>query len=374
MRKALRLVAINLVVVGFLITLLNVGALIGLSIYDAIRPIQHADTHRLPNYRDVDWAETHFREYAAISSRYEAFYGWRYEPFEGRTVTIDEEGRRRSVAAAGAQDERRAERSVAFFGGSTMWGVGADDAGTIPSAYGRLAPDREAVNFGSIAFNAHQQLNLLIKELAEGYRPEAVVFYDGVNDALQKCHVDNQDAFGHAQESRIRTVLDENQRWSAPPLHYALLPAVKLFEEVLQVLARRVGSGIVSYDCDQRPEKAEAIAWQMLTDWRIAREQAERHGAQFLAVLQPTAYESASRLDHLELDPVWGRQYATVYPLVLDLLDGEFADLKDVFLDLRAALDRDEYLFIDWCHLSPNGNAIIAKRIDQALRTQDGSV
>jgi lysophospholipase L1-like esterase len=369
MRKAVKLIAINVVIAGFLLNLLNVGSMIGLRIYDAIRPIQHAEDHHLPNYRDVGWAENHFAEYADIQSSFEAFYGWRYEPFQGQTINIDQDGRRISFKHETADTNR----SVAFFGGSTLWGVGADDAGTIPSRFADRNPDQEAVNFGMIGFNAHQELNLLIKRLAEGYRPETVVFYDGVNDALQKCHVDNIDAYGHARETFIRDVLKENEQWSAPPWQFALKPTMKLLEEAGKILMRPSGSA-PSYNCDQRPEKAEAAARQMLIDWRLARAQAESHGATFLAVLQPTAYDSKSKLDHLELDPVWGKQYETVYPLIVSLLDNEFSDLKDVFLDLRTALDQDDYMFIDWCHLSPNGNEIIAERIDEALRRRGGSV
>ncbi len=368
MKKAFRTIAVNVVILGFLVTLLNVGSLIGLAIHDAIRSGEYADAHLLPNYRDIDWAEAHFDEYERIQSSFEAFYGWRYEPFQGRTINIDEQGRRRTYESEASP----ADRSVAFFGGSTLWGIGTDDATTIPSFYGKLDSERRAVNFGTIAFNAHQELNLLIKMLAEGYRPETVVFYDGVNDALQKCHVTNADAYGHAEEVMIRRVLKEHRRWSDPPLHFALMPALRLFEEAGKVLFRAAGTP--SYDCDQRPAKAEAIARMLLTDWRIAREQAERHGARFLAVLQPTAYGSRSRLDHIELDPVWGRQYDTVYPIVIGLLKDEFADLRDVFLDLQGALDQDEHFFIDWCHLSPNGNRIIAGRIDEALRGRNGGV
>ncbi len=369
MKKIAKLIVINVVIAGFLVTLLNVGSLIGLALYDAIRPTQHAETHRLPNYRDINWAETHFAEYADIQSTFEAFYGWRYEPFQGQTINIDKEGKRSSFK----HDTARPDRTAAFFGGSTLWGVGVDDASTIPSFYANVNPDLEAVNFGTVGFNTHQELNLLIKKLNEGYRPEAVIFYDGVNDALQKCHVDNGDAFGHAQEVLIRRVLRENQRWSAPPWYFALMPTLRLFEEGSKILSRKIG-GEPSYDCERRPEKAEAVARQMLDGWRIAREQAEKHGAEFLAVLQPTAYNSKSKLDHLELDPTWAKQYETVYPIVVSLLDDEFSDLKDVFLDLRAALDQDDYIFIDWCHLSPNGNEIIAERIDEALRRRGGNV
>ena len=365
MKRIIRLVVLNLMIFGFFITLMNVGSLIGLSIYDRIRPKEYNSAHQLPNYQNIGWAETHFAEYAEIQSTFEAFYGWSYEPFQGQTITIDDEGKRGSFHSPAALPER----SVAFFGGSTLWGVGADDSSTIPSFYGRLNPDLNVANFGGIGFNAHQELNLLMKKFAEGYRPETIIFYDGVNDALQKCHVDNSDAFGHAQETRIRQVLKDNQRWSDPPLQFALQPTLKILKEAQKVLFKTSGT-IPNYDCDQNSAKAEAVARSMLIDWRDAREQSERHGARFVAVLQPTAFDSKSKTDHLQLDEVWAKQYATVYPLILGLLEDEFSDLKDVFLDLRAALNGNEYFFIDWCHLSPNGNQIIAERIDKTLRRQ----
>ena len=367
MMKVVRLAAVNLVIFGFLITLLNFGSLVGLALYDRIRPTGYENAHQLPNYQGIDWAEPHFVEYADIQSSFEAFFGWRHEPFRGQTITIDNRGQRSSFRAPAAPSDR----SVAFFGGSTMWGVGADDLGTIPSFYGRLNPNLNVANFGAIGFNAHQELNLLMKELAEGYRPEAVIFYDGVNDALQKCHVDNGDAFGHARETQIRQVLQENQRWSDPPLYFALQPTLKLIEEVRNILFKKSASA-PAYDCDQHPEKARAVARSMLVDWQNAREQSEKHGATFLAILQPTAFDSKSKTTHLHLDEVWARQYATIYPLIIQLLDDDFSDLKEIFLDLSTSLNQDEYIFIDWCHLSPNGNEIIAKRIDEAIRQQSG--
>jgi hypothetical protein len=33
------------------------------------------------------------------------------------------------------------------------------------------------------------------------------------------------------------------------------------------------------------------------------------------------------------------------------------------FYDLSSALDVDEYVYLDWAHLSPNGNRYVAERI-----------
>jgi hypothetical protein len=54
------------------------------------------------------------------------------------------------------------------------------------------------------------------------------------------------------------------------------------------------------------------------------------------------------------------------------MLEREFPDLKDNFVDLRHALDYDEYIYIDWCHLSPNGNEIIARQITEAVTRRRG--
>jgi hypothetical protein len=124
---------------------------------------------------------------------------------------------------------------------------------------------------------------------------------------------------------------------------------------------------VPQYDCNADPEKAELIAHVLLSDWMIVKKLVESYGGTFLAVLQPQAYASKTKLDHLQLDQELGRQYEIVYPMIVDMLDREFPDLKDNFVDLRRALDYGEYIYIDWCHLSPNGNEIIARQISEAV-------
>jgi hypothetical protein len=37
--------------------------------------------------------------------------------------------------------------------------------------------------------------------------------------------------------------------------------------------------------------------------------------------------------------------------------------------DLSAALDIDDYFYIDFCHLSPTGNLVVAKSIFEKMQT-----
>ena len=55
------------------------------------------------------------------------------------------------------------------------------------------------------------------------------------------------------------------------------------------------------------------------------------------------------------------RDYLAVYPLVREIMAAEQADWMHDFTD---AFDRDDYIYIDSCHVNALGNEIIAKRID----------
>ncbi len=361
MKQTLKVIAVNLFVICALITLGNLAAISGIKYVNAQKPKQYAQSHLLPNYDHVDWALDHFTEYDNLTKgSYEAFYGWRRPEIHGKTINVDANGRRHTYSAPGTPKDK----VIAFFGGSTTWGTGANDENTIPSDFAKLNPNYEAINYGETGYLAHQNLNLLMQEHFGGFRPDVVVFYDGVNDVWNKCRREN-DVFSHAREQMIRVVLDEHEDNS----YLALIgPMMDFIGRARRTLAGRAEKAArSSYDCHEDAAKAEQVARYLLSDWLVAKELVESGGGEFVAILQPQAYGGTSRLDHLKLDPALGWQYAAVYPKVVELLDREFPELRDNFVDLRTALDQDDYFYIDWCHLSPNGNAIIAERINEAV-------
>jgi lysophospholipase L1-like esterase len=359
MKQTLKVIAVNLFVIAAFVTLANFLAISGIKIFNGMKPKQYAESHLFPNYRDVDWALDHFTEYDNLTKGYyEAFYGWRRPAMHGKTINIDEQGRRRTFRSTEAEQDK----FIAFFGGSTTWGTGANDETTIPSFFARLNPDFEAINFGETGYLAHQSLNLLMKEYFNGFRPDVAVFYDGVNDVWNKCRREN-DEFSDSREHMVRVFLEERKEGSYLELIGPLMDFIGRAKRTTEN-KQRVSS---PYDCDEDPAKAERIARVLLSDWLLAKHLVESGGGEFVAILQPQAYGGTSRLDHLKLDEALGRQYEAVYPKIVELLDREFPELRDNFVDLRTALDQDDYFYIDWCHLSPNGNEIIAQRIDEAV-------
>src|SRR5262249_34866708 len=93
----------------------------------------------LPNYANIDWAKQLYREMDQMTARndfaaridFKSFVGWREKAFSGETINIGGPyAQRRTI-----NNRTAGGKKAYFFGGSTMWGQGANDAGTIPSQF-----------------------------------------------------------------------------------------------------------------------------------------------------------------------------------------------------------------------------------------------
>ena len=376
MKRVVALVFGNLVVLGFLLFLMNVMALASVRVYyEWFDPLQHfADAYLLPNYEGAEWARKHFLEFNDLEADYVSYYGWRRSPYSGETIHVDERGLRQTY-----RDQTiTPDRSIAFFGGSTIWGSGADDDRTIPSEFIKLNPEYVGYNFGESGYVAHQSLNLFLERYIEGFRPDVVVFYDGANEVWSKCQY-QLGAYSHWREAEIRSTLRESRAarasrgaTSGESVLALVQPLRSFIEKMKGVLSKRNGVEATYYDCHKRPEKAAQIARVLLSDWLMMKHLVEAYGGTFVATLQPVIYFSDTKTDHLDLSEPLQWQYETVYPLIIDMMNREFPELTDNFIDLRGALDRDEYFYIDWCHVSPNGNQLVAQRISAGVSSRTG--
>lgn len=313
---------------------------------------------RLPNYANIGWVDQHKRELdqaemTAARTEFKSYIGWRRKPFHGETINIDGPYAQRRTINTAASDAKKAY----LFGGSTMWGTGANDEGTIASQFAAMTGMRTE-NFGEAGYTAHQSLMLLIQLLQEGHRPDLVIFYDGVNEVAIKC-VTVMTPDSHMLEAQIDSLLKVQAQSPASFAHY--------FEPVWYIMGRiksavMRSSGIEraeGFNCHRNPEKAARIADNVLRDWQMAKRIVESYGIKFIGILQPVVYFSRTRKDHLgDVFPLMQAQFLSVYPLIRQRMreDGTFYDLTSI-------LDSDEYFYVDFCHLSPNGNRRVAARI-----------
>ena len=148
------------------------------------RPIRLLAGFRFSDYAFADepWAYDLYVELDDMVVLKDLLLGYRLsERYDGRYLNIVD-GHRVS-----RQPEAKPELRVWFFGGSTMFGLGQRDRGTIPSVISELAERDgvpiEVVNYGVPGYTNWSELQQYLElSSSDAPPPDLVVFYDGIND------------------------------------------------------------------------------------------------------------------------------------------------------------------------------------------------
>jgi lysophospholipase L1-like esterase len=331
---------------------------------------RHAASHdlrpSLPNYADHVRANAIYAELdASWHYRPVVIEGWRRRPWRGRYVHIDARGRRYDPS-----EPQGPARTAHFFGGSTMWGTGVADDETIASQFAHRRRGWVSRNEGESGWVSRQGIDRLVNLLNQGEVPDAAIFYDGVNDAMYLCN-GSLSINGHMREREEQNAPASDSE-GLLSMRTLFAPEVFLWRFVTE--ARKVKAAAT--DRCETEDGADLVARTVVNNWTIAHDLMAARGRPFVGVLQPVAYIGHPRLDHLRGLPedigAGGRNINDVdrafYVRVYGRLRARIAALGVPWLvDATDAFDSNEYTYIDYCHVSANGNAIIAARIDEAL-------
>lgn len=347
--KTVKFIFINVITFAVLLALVNLGCGWYLK-----RHSQNVDRDQLPNYQaDPEHARQIFKDYFSVQHEYEPFVGWKSKRISTETITISDTGERVHKAPNSGSNEKKVVR---FFGGSTMWGEGSDDSHTIPAIFNSLRPEYEVHNHGQLAYNTRQELDALISLYSTNEKADLVIFYDGVNDAAFLCPTEINQLPAHRLVPMYRQKLYSGRSTAAKDLVAGIF-----FENIITLIqGEKQRDTADAYDCASNPDKAEEIAEMMMKNWEMAHELVTNRGGKFMAILQPAAFIGNPRTDHLKLDKDLGNNFHTIY----GLLKKKIAERRHSWIyDLSDRFDGNDYIYIDFCHVSPNGNEIIAKNI-----------
>jgi hypothetical protein len=349
----LKVILINLV--SFLVLLFIVNWACGFFLKTA-----QATRFELPNYdKDREYAKAVFKDYNSIQHEYYPFVGWKMKPYSGRTTHIDKTGNRVHTPPKPSGYTKR----VRFFGGSTMFGEGSDDQHTIPALFNEKFPDYKVYNHGQLAYNTRQELDALINVYSKNDTTDIVIFYDGVNDAAFLCPKEIDELPAHRLVPMFR---DKIYVKKSKIVKEALKKA--FLENIIRLVLRHSGQKKESpYNCISDPNKAEEIAEMMMRNWELAHKIVTDRGEKFIAILQPAAFISHPRTDHLQPDEDFKANFVEIYRRIK--LKMEQKKYPWIY-DLSNAFDNNEYIFIDFCHVSPNGNQIMSEAIAEIVKKE----
>lgn len=384
LKGTLKILAVNVLVLLALLFILNLSAVLIYNIYQVYQAIEayftenNTSIHQealLPNYKNIDWAKQHFIEFYDTKMEYKSFVGWRTIPYNGQTININESGIRNTPQTKLVVENAP---TVVFLGGSAMWGVGVNDENTIPAHFVDISKQcYKAFNFGEIAYNALQNFVFLKLQMLDGLDPDIIVSYDGVNETGK--YLKELGLYSHYRESQIRNRLKGIDTTSIETLKFRNFfwgPVESFINQLFEKfnINRRSIDQELKSNYNVNPARTERIVKELLDSWLSIKELAEQNDAIFVAVLQPNIATGNPRVDHIEVEinPEYYEVELTriLYPKIIDMINTpDYRELKNNFLDLRHAFDVDEYIYIDECHVSPNGNRIIAEYLNDYINS-----
>jgi len=363
----IKIIFVNILIAFSLLGMLLLAPPILYSIYSIVSGnTTHSDKRaELDLYNDITWAERHFFEFSELSTTYYDFITWRRNEYIGETVNITNGVR----ATIGSQTQNNDIADYYFFGGSTTWGTGVNDANTYPSLIAQRT-STNVVNFGETGYIARQSLaylnNFLINNSIHNMSGRHVVFYDGINDVANRCRSEIN-GLGTSREHQIQTILTSNQKYGFSKLFEQLK---HFLQAVMHKLGIQSGSQLneVTYSCSSNPDRAKEDARTLVQTWQAASNLVTRQGGNFTAILQPVAYIGNPNIHYLDLtssdDLALGMQYEAVYPFIK-----QFAEARNLnFLDLTDVYNNCDNCYIDFGHVGPQAHQLLVERLVQNLQ------
>jgi lysophospholipase L1-like esterase len=339
----------------------------------------HFATETVPDRRVIEagyggeaWPVQHYREIQALQDRWEPYVYFRQKPFTGQTITIDPEGLRRTWMPPSSADRSGKVFKLLMLGGSSLWGYGARDDRTIPSLVARELYDRgyrvELRNLAEIGYVSTQEVVALVRDIQAGYRPDLVIFYDGVNDTTSALLEGEAGVTTNEQNRRAEFNILQSPSRLGTSLIMRLVRDSATYR-FAQVLGRRLGGAMRTEGRLPSVKGVDGLAPEVVRRYRANIALVEKLGREF--GFEPLFYWQPVVFDKGELTPYeaeealkfeWARGFFhEVHGAIRDSTDlrgdARFHDLSRLFSGTP------ELIFIDYCHTTESGNQRVADAI-----------
>lgn len=283
-----------------------------------------------------------FEKKGVFALEYFPFAEFRNKPFYSEYIDIGSNGFRWTPYA---------DRKIWMYGGSTTLGAGSPDDFTIP-AYLHIS------NRGVAAWFSGQEVIDLVESLKSGERPDTVIFYDGINEAI--CGVRTGLAGVPANYWSLHNYYEGNRSFLRE-----IVARVPIIGRLVHADTDKT-SVYRSLSDEQKQKLAERVAKAYLDNVDFALKLSKIYKFKVYFFWQPTLYSDTKSLSKYEQE-IWSYQdmaiadmWQRVTPLVLT---------NPNIIYLNRAFDGIQYtVFMDHCHLLPEGNELVAKEILGYLR------
>jgi len=325
--------------------------------------------------QDTVWLKEFVDEFCrSYHAHWKSYVYFHRDRFSGKHITIDSNGIRSTVQWGLQTNESAHPTRIFLLGGSTMWGTGSRDSGTIPSALARVigkdpgAGPAYVVNMGESGYVSMQSILSLELELRRGNIPDIVILYDGVNDVFS-AYQNSEPGLPQNEMHRATefNLLKEGGRMRMLALGDFFDRTVTA--SVLQSLRAAVSS--TPHPAPLHAELAEGIVRLYRGNLEIVEALSKQYGFRYEAYWQPVVFskKNLSLYEQLQSD-----KQQHVRPLFVDVYRrvGQDSVLlnNDRFHNISSIFDvTGSPVYLDFCHITEAGNAIIAQKMFAGIRS-----
>lgn len=327
--------------------------------------------------KEADWFEEYLEEAGGFRTQWRPYVYWRLRPQQGRHINISEEGIRRTWAPPSGTEAEAPKKRIFMFGGSTLWGAYARDDFTIPSHLSKIlnlehGVNVEVTNFGESGYVSTQEVITLIRRLQRGDTPDLVIFYDGVNDVFSAFQ--NGEAGLTQQEWHRRDEFNLLKHYGrSSPFLLSRLEHSGINRLLFKCTFRDTGRNRSSIEPKTLAGETVRV---YASNLKIVQALGEAEGFKILFYWQPVLFSKKALTpfeQHLEKTQGASKAaFALAYQSIR-----EAPELKNdpLFHDLSGFFDESgELIFIDFCHITEEGNGQLARRMaGDVLKILEGS-
>ena len=352
MKKIIKILFINSIVLFSLLGFLVVTPILAYQVYSFLFHKNINDSFNISG--------AFLKEFHQVTSEYKDFIGYKYLPFNGSLINIQEDGTR--YTQQGSKESNK-DVEFLFFGPSTIWGYGVNDQNTIPSLFAQQN-NVFTINYGTHNFQVRQSYEKLIDVYLQNNisSKRVIIFNDGIIDFLTVCQAKKKEYRTFYFEKIQKALTYENTSF----LEVTYL--IKPLQEMKELLNKKQdrGHNVVKNCSDELLDFAANTVSKM---WSFAHQLAKQNQDVFIAVLPPHPAIGTADLSSLSsIDYQASRSLQKAYTKGYALIREKMRMFPEVnFIDLSMILNNEKNVYSDRDHYTQKGNLLYVKALSKEL-------
>ncbi|MEW5819740.1 MAG: SGNH/GDSL hydrolase family protein [Cyanobacteriota bacterium] len=319
-------------------------------------------------YSNAEWLEIYSNEHHASENfSWQPYVYWKRKPFKGSCININKNGLRQTWNKPLKKNAKPFK--IFIFGGSTVWGTFARDENTLPSQIAKLLADKTnynvtVFNFGEDAYVSNQELLALILEIRKGNIPDIAIFYDGFNDIFTAIQNGKAGVPHNEIDRKLNLKIYNSTETQGKKLFSDLIlnsGTNRLIQYLVNVIRNKENDRLLY----QSEELAQNVVDTYITNINIIEAIGKKHHFKTIFYWQPVIYNKIHPTEYekyqLNINKFMENFNNMVYT---NIKSSKTLKNKPNFHNLCDLFNKNNNtIFLDQCHVTENGNLLIAKRI-----------